>query len=108
MYSEFRKKSVTVKTASLNEELGQIQYVFSDKTGTLTMNLMEFKIAVIGTKMYGDLGLILNDPSRPPQTQKGFRDDTLTKLVTQGAGDHKLQFPIDVRGGQNITFNSQK
>ena len=24
MYSEFRKKSVTVKTASLNEELGQI------------------------------------------------------------------------------------
>jgi hypothetical protein len=31
------------------------------------MNLMEFKIAVIGTKMYGDLGLIINDPSRPPQ-----------------------------------------
>jgi hypothetical protein len=31
------------------------------------MNLMEFKIAVIGSRMYGDLGLILNDPERPPQ-----------------------------------------
>lgn len=28
---------------------------------------MEFKIAVIGNKMYGDLGLIINDPERPPQ-----------------------------------------
>lgn len=41
------------------------------------MNLMEFKIAVIGTKMYGDIGLIVNDPSRPPQTEKGFHDSTL-------------------------------
>lgn len=75
MYSEFRKKGVTVKTASLNEELGQIEYVFSDKTGTLTTNMMEFKIAVIGTKMYGDLGLIIDDPQRPAQVEKGFRDD---------------------------------
>lgn len=58
------------------------------------MNLMEFKIAVIGNKMYGDLGLIMNDPSRPPQSEKGFRDDSLTKLVTQGTGDHKLQTSI--------------
>jgi len=29
---------------------------------------MEFKIAVIGNKMFGDLGLIIKDSSRPPQT----------------------------------------
>ena len=67
MYSEYRKKFVSVKSASLNEELGQIEYVFSDKTGTLTMNVMEFKIAVIGSKIYGDLGLISNNASIPPQ-----------------------------------------
>jgi phospholipid-transporting ATPase len=54
MYSEERKQGVTVKTVSLNEELGQIQYVFSDKTGTLTKNQMEFKIALIGDYVYGD------------------------------------------------------
>ena len=75
MYSNFRKKGAIVKSASLNEELGQIEYVFTDKTGTLTMNIMEFKIAVIGSKLYGDLGLVIKDPRRPPQTLKGFHDD---------------------------------
>jgi len=32
------------------------------------MNLMEFKIAVIGRKMYGDLGLVIKNPDRPPQS----------------------------------------
>jgi hypothetical protein len=41
------------------------------------MNLMEFKIAVIGRRMYGDLGLIINDPARPPQIEKGFHDQEL-------------------------------
>ncbi len=37
----------------LNDELGQITHVFSDKTGTLTLNYMEFRKVLIGGIAYG-------------------------------------------------------
>lgn len=42
-----------VQSSNLNEELGQIKYVFSDKTGTLTCNIMEFRKFTIEGKSYG-------------------------------------------------------
>jgi hypothetical protein len=42
------------------------------------MNLMEFKIALIGQKLYGDLSLISNSvANQNNQTEKGFKDDRL-------------------------------
>ncbi|GMS82166.1 hypothetical protein PENTCL1PPCAC_4341, partial [Pristionchus entomophagus] len=43
------------RTTTLNEELGQVQYIFSDKTGTLTRNIMTFNKASIKGISYGDL-----------------------------------------------------
>jgi phospholipid-transporting ATPase len=42
-----------VRTMTLNEELGQISHIFSDKTGTLTCNVMNFRKASINGVSYG-------------------------------------------------------
>lgn len=54
IYSEERDKPVKVQTFSIVEDLGQVGYIFSDKTGTLTRNIMEFKYMLVGTEFYGD------------------------------------------------------
>ncbi|EDL42187.1 Atpase, class VI, type 11C, isoform CRA_a [Mus musculus] len=41
-FDEEINEGALVNTSDLNEELGQVDYVFTDKTGTLTENSMEF------------------------------------------------------------------
>lgn len=42
------------KTLSISDDLGQIEYIFSDKTGTLTQNVMEFQKCSINGVVYGE------------------------------------------------------
>ncbi|CAD7012535.1 unnamed protein product [Ceratitis capitata] len=45
MYYAETDTPAMARTSNLNEELGMVKYIFSDKTGTLTRNVMVFKNA---------------------------------------------------------------
>lgn len=55
MYHAKTDTPALCRTSSLVEELGQIEYVFSDKTGTLTRNEMEFRCCTVAGTAYADV-----------------------------------------------------
>ncbi|KAG2230430.1 hypothetical protein INT48_009176 [Thamnidium elegans] len=71
MYYDKTDTPATARSSSLIEELGQVKFIFSDKTGTLTCNEMQFRQVSIAGLFYADQV----DPDR--QAREGSDDPTM-------------------------------
>ena len=71
MYSAPFDTACVPKTCNISDDLGQIEYVFSDKTGTLTQNVMEFQKCSINGVAYGEA---ITEAQRGAAKRKGDTD----------------------------------
>lgn len=72
-----------VRTSTIPEDLGRIEYLLSDKTGTLTQNEMELKKIHVGTVSYANEAM-----------------DEVASFIRQGFAGNALTTPSTVFGTQ--------
>ncbi|KAM6958530.1 phospholipid-transporting ATPase IH isoform 2-T2 [Tautogolabrus adspersus] len=86
MFDEELGERAVVNTSDLNEELGQVEYVFTDKTGTLTENNMEFIECCVDGHVYVP-HIICNG-----QVMPGAGMDMIDTSPGPGAREHEELF----------------
>ena len=101
------------KTWNISDDLGQIEYVFSDKTGTLTQNIMEFQRCSVHGVAYGEG---VTEAQRGAATREGRGDtfdpralnEKLAKLKHQMIGTLERTFKNRYMQSDKLTLVSPK
>ena len=97
IYDKEKNIMTKVQTSTLNEELGQVKYIFSDKTGTLTKNYMNFKRVSIGYNQYNK-----------QEKEKDFEIKKESNLIHNANNEKKDEIIITVNFNEKEKINGKK
>uniref|UniRef100_A0A8C1P3A0 Phospholipid-transporting ATPase n=1 Tax=Cyprinus carpio TaxID=7962 RepID=A0A8C1P3A0_CYPCA len=102
LYHEESDQKAQVNTSDLNEELGQVEYVFTDKTGTLTENEMQFRECSINGIKYQEINGKLIPEGMTEDSPDGAEEELFLKAVSLC---HTVQISYDQTDGPGDPFS---
>ncbi|KAK0562385.1 hypothetical protein OC844_002725 [Tilletia horrida] len=98
IYYEKTERRTTARSWNLSDDLGQVEYIFSDKTGTLTQNLMLFREChVNGVTYHGDAPAEGSDTTSDDNAKIADKDSSSTPPGSD-AGRKRVKLPKDHTG----------
>ena len=87
MYDPETDTPANARTSNLNEELGLVRYILTDKTGTLTQNVMEFLYCSIDGQIYS-----VNDMQSIIETQNNALRSVSSNEILSHSGYVKISY----------------
>uniref|UniRef100_A0A669BIQ5 Phospholipid-transporting ATPase n=1 Tax=Oreochromis niloticus TaxID=8128 RepID=A0A669BIQ5_ORENI len=104
MFDEELGERAVVNTSDLNEELGQVEYVFTDKTGTLTENNMEFIECCVDGHVYVPHAICNGQVKRSEHEELFFRALCLCHTVQVKEEDTVDGIKHGIHQGKSTSF----
>ena len=91
----------TPKAWNISDDVGQVEYIFSDKTGTLTQNVMEFKKCTINGHAYGEA---YTEALAGMQRRQGKDVEAEAKKANREIEEHRIQMLQNLRSIHDNPF----
>jgi phospholipid-translocating ATPase len=101
MYYDKIDYPCTPKSWNISDDLGQIEYIFSDKTGTLTQNVMEFKKATVNGVPYGEA---YTEAQAGMQKRQGIDVDKEGARIQEEIAQARAKMLVDLRAISNNPY----
>ena len=91
----------TPKSWNISDDVGQIEYIFSDKTGTLTQNVMEFKKCSVNGIPYGEA---YTEAQAGMQKRQGIDTVVEGEKARKQIAEDRVKMLEDLRGIHNNPY----